>query len=160
MNNDFQHVLDLCIQAEKMTRATLLSALKDFMAHKSTKKGKTTYSHLVQEAHGKLESIEVTESNIKDFQKVAAKYDINFALKRDKSTQPPTYHVFFASASAKNFNKAFTEYLAEVSANNEKSPHQHQFNIEKFQENAQTISKSQSQQQHSRRRVKKREVHL
>ncbi|MGN0593165.1 MAG: PcfB family protein [Ruminococcus sp.] len=137
-----------------MTRATLLSALKDFMAHKSTKKGKTTYSHLVQEAHGKLESIEVTESNIKDFQKVAAKYDINFALKRDKSTQPPTYHVFFASASAKNFNKAFTEYLAE------KSPHQHQFNIEKLQGNAQTISKSQSQQQHTKRRVKKREVHL
>lgn len=154
MNNDFQNVIDLCVQAEKMTATLLRSALKDFMGHKSTKKGKTTYSHLVQEAHGKLESIEITENNIKEFQKVAAKYDVNFALKRDKTTQPPTYHVFFASASAKNFNKAFTEYLAEV------SPHQHQFNIEKLQENAQTISKSQSQQQHTKRRVKKREVHL
>ena len=37
------------------------------------------------------------------------KYDIDYALKRDKSTEPPTYHVFFSAANTESFKRAFSE---------------------------------------------------
>ena len=37
-----------------------------------------------------LDSIEVSDRNIGDFLNTARKYDVDFALKRDKSTSPPT----------------------------------------------------------------------
>ncbi len=54
-----------------------------------------TYKQLQAKSPSKLDSIEVSDRNIGDFLKTARKYDVDFALKRDKSTSPPTYHVFF-----------------------------------------------------------------
>ena len=56
-----------------------------------------TFKQLENKCKSKLESIEVTENNIGDFLSTARKYDLDFALKRDKSTTPPTYHVFFSA---------------------------------------------------------------
>ena len=42
-----------------------------------------------------LSNIEITDNNIKAFEKVAKKYGIDFSLKRDKSVDPPRYFVIF-----------------------------------------------------------------
>ncbi len=39
--------------------------------------------------------IEVTDGNIKSFERVARKYQIDFSLKKDASETPPKYIVFF-----------------------------------------------------------------
>lgn len=69
-----------------------------------------TYKQLQAKSPSKLDSIEVNDSNIGNFLNTARKYDIDFALKRDKSTSPPTYHVFFSAAKTEDFKRAFTEY--------------------------------------------------
>lgn len=107
---DFEKVVDLCVQAPKMTAEVLKAALKDFLENKAKKKGNISFGKLVQRAEGKLEAIEVTDSNIKSFLDVAQKYDIDFSLKRDKNSEPPMYHVFFATKQTDNFQKAFSEY--------------------------------------------------
>ena len=57
-----------------------------------------------------LSNIPVTEKNIKDFDRVARKYGIDYSLKRDKSKTPPEYLVFFKARDAEVMTAAFKEY--------------------------------------------------
>ena len=63
---------------------------------------------LVGEGVG-VSSIEVTDGNIKSFERVARKYNVDFAVKKDKTTDPPKYVVFFkgrdADAVSQNKNR-------------------------------------------------------
>ena len=118
MPSDFESgtkkTIDLSIQAEKMTSEILKSAISEFLDGKAENKGKMSLRQLEKKSHSKLESIEVTENNISDFLDTARKYDVDFALKRDKSTSPPTYHVFFSANKDESFNKAFSEYAGRM----------------------------------------------
>lgn len=115
MANDYENgtkkTIDLTIKAEKISSDILKEALQEFMAGKAEKKGRMSYRQLEKKSDSKLDSIEVSEDNIGDFLKTARKYDVDFALKADKSTEPATYHVFFSASKTENFKKAFTEYV-------------------------------------------------
>lgn len=41
-----------------------------------------------------VSNIEITDSNIKSFERVARKYGVDFAVKKDRSVSPPKYLVF------------------------------------------------------------------
>lgn len=69
-----------------------------------------TFRQLEDKSQSKLENIEITENNIGSFLDTARKYDVDYALRRDKSTEPPTYHVFFSAGKSDDFKKAFSEY--------------------------------------------------
>ncbi len=142
MADDFQKgvnkTLDITVQTGKLTKETLKSALQEFLNGSAEKKGRMSMKQLEAKSQGKLESIEVTDNNIRDFLSVAKKYDIDFSLRRDKSTDPPTYHVFFQSNKADNFNRAFSEYAGkkEQQIENQKAP----YNRRKLKEKAQEIA--------------------
>jgi hypothetical protein len=57
-----------------------------------------------------LSNIEITDNNIRSFERVARKYGIDYSLKRDKSTDPPKYLVFFRAKDADVMTAAFKEY--------------------------------------------------
>ena len=63
---------------------------------------------LVGEGVG-VSSIEVTDGNIKSLERIAGKYNVDFAVKKDKTTDPPKYVVFFkgrdADAVSQNKNR-------------------------------------------------------
>ena len=109
--NGAKKTIDISIKAEKMTADVLKSALQEFLSGKAEKKGRMTFKQLQAKSPSKLDSIEVSDRNIGDFLKTARKYDVDFALKRDKSTSPPTYHVFFSAAKTEDFKRAFSEYV-------------------------------------------------
>ena len=56
--------------------------------------GKQTLKDLTKQ-RDKLANIQVTNKNIGSFDRVARKYDIDYALKKDRSVSPPVYYVFF-----------------------------------------------------------------
>lgn len=56
-------------------------------------------------------SIEVTDDNVKAFERVARKYNVDFAVKRDKTTEPPKYLVFFKGKDADVIAQAFKEFV-------------------------------------------------
>lgn len=67
--------------------------------------------------HGKLKAhnqelsnIEVTDGNIRSFEKYARKYDIDYCLKKDRSAEPPKYYVFFKAKEVDSITAAFKEY--------------------------------------------------
>lgn len=77
----------ISIKATKLTanvlKAALLKALEEMEKSKNPKiyKGKQSVKHLVRQGAG-VSNIEITDGNIKSFEKVARKYGIDFALKR------------------------------------------------------------------------------
>ena len=77
---------------------------------KQPKHGKQTVKELVGQNAG-VSNIEITDSNIKSFERVAKKYSVDFAVKKDKTTEPPKYLVFFKGRDADVLTQAFKEFV-------------------------------------------------
>ncbi len=76
-------------------------------------RGKQTVKQLVGQNQG-VTNIEVTEKNIKSFDRVARKYGVDYAVKKDRSMSPPKYLVFFKARDADALTAALTEYTAKT----------------------------------------------
>ena len=113
-----QGVVSLSVETGKMTADLLQMAVKKVLeemqkkpSQRSLHQGKQTLHQLKQ--HGaSLTNIEITEQNIKAFSAVAKKYDIDYALKKDPTTDPPHYYVFFKGRDADVITAAFREFSA------------------------------------------------
>lgn len=110
-----QKGLVFMIRAGHVTGDILKDVLRNFLNDKTPERGQTTISNL-EKSGIKLNNIEVTENNIGSFLQTARKYNIDYALKRDKSTAPPTWYVFFKTGekSVDTFKRAFSEYTANI----------------------------------------------
>ena len=115
-----QKSVAISIKAGKLTANLLKKALEKALAEmaKSQKNpkiynGKQSVKHLVRQGAG-VSNIEITDGNIKSFERVARKYGVDFALKKDTTSQPPRYLVFFKSRDADALTAAFAEYSGKV----------------------------------------------
>ena len=74
---------------------------------------KAGYDALILRGQAKEHTwLEITNDNIRAFSATAKKYGIDFALKKDSSTQPPRYLVFFKGRDADVMTAAFKEFSA------------------------------------------------
>ena len=109
-----QKTIALVIKTAKLDANVLKAAMRMYLNHckqKAQKKhGKVSVKKLVGEGAG-VSSIEVTDSNIKSFERVARKYNVDFAVKKDKTTDPPKYVVFFKGRDADVVAQAFKEFV-------------------------------------------------
>jgi len=78
-------------------------------SHGNLKHGKQTVKQLARQNKG-MANIEITDDNIKGFERYARKYGVDFALKKDSSSIPPTWFVFFKAQDADAINAAFGEF--------------------------------------------------
>ena len=98
----------------RLTADMLKWAIRKYMAQSQNPKihhGKQTVKQLVSQGHG-VQNIEITDKNIKSFERVAKKYGVDFALKKD--TVNDKYLVFFKAKDASALNSAFAEYTAKT----------------------------------------------
>lgn len=155
MATDFENgtkkTIDLSVKAQQMTAEVLRTVIREFLKGNSEKKGRISYRQLQKQSISKLESIEISEKNTGDFLKTARKYDVDFALKKDKNSEPPTYHIFFSADKTDNIKRAFTEYARGKNKENGKG----EFTREQLQKSAQKIH-SQAKKKH-RQKEKHRE---
>ena len=96
----------------RLTADLLKWAIRQYLEQSRTPKihhGKQTVKQLVRQNAG-VQNIEITEKNIKSFERVARKYGVDFALKKD--TSQGKYLVFFKARDADALNAAFSEYAA------------------------------------------------
>lgn len=114
-----QRTITLAITTTKMTANVLKSAISKYLAYRKEKKregpvkpcGKQSVKKLVGQDQG-VANIEITDKNIKDFERIARKYGVDFALKKDKTDEVPKYLVFFKARDADALTAAFKEYTA------------------------------------------------
>ena len=113
-----QKTIAFSIKSAKLTIQVLQAAARKFL--ETQNKGKTKLHHGQQslkqlKKHGAaLSNIEITEANIGAFKSCAKKYGVDFALRKDKTTQPPHYVVIFKSKDADNLEQAFREFTAKT----------------------------------------------
>ena len=74
-------------------------------------KGKQTVKQLVGQGAG-VTNIEISDKNIKDFESIARKYGVDFAVVKDTSETPPKHLVFFKARDTDAITAAFREYSA------------------------------------------------
>lgn len=98
----------------RLTADLLKAAMRRYLEHSrhpQTHHGKQTVKQLVEQGAG-VRNIEITDKNIKSFERVARKYGVDFALKKDPAQG--RYLVFFKARDADALNAAFAEYTAKT----------------------------------------------
>lgn len=106
----------LAVKTGKMSAKVLKDCMKAFLASQKNKspkvyKGKQSVKQLTASG-AQLTNIEVTDQNIKAFDKTARKYGIDYALKKDITQEPPKYFVFFKAKDMDVLTMAFKEFSA------------------------------------------------
>jgi len=127
-----EKTVSLCIRGGKITAQLLKAAMRKALAQMEQEKakqkqqskvekqqddktkdksyrGKQTMDKLMRQ-NVQLSNIEITDGNIKSFERVAKKYSIDFSLKKDTTAKPPRYFVFFKARDADVMTAAFKEY--------------------------------------------------
>ena len=134
-----EKTVSLCIRCGKVTANLLKAAMKKALVkmeqekqklkgqkqpkqdkEDKTYKGKQSMDKLMKQ-NVQLSNIEITDGNIKSFERVAKKYSIDFSLKKDVNADPPRYYVFFKARDADVMTAAFREYTGQ-SLNKDKKP--------------------------------------
>ena len=104
-----QKTIALSVKTARVTADVLKNMLRKYLSGQKQKGknpykvGKQSYKELKSQGSG-LSNIEITDGNIKSFERVAKKYRLDFALKKDSSTKPPTYYVFFKGQDTENIS--------------------------------------------------------
>lgn len=126
MQEDIDHrAVTLAINATKITARVLKSAITKYLAHRKQKSraaptGKQTVKQIVGQGQG-VTNIEITDQNIKSFERVARKYGVDYALKKDMTGEKPRYLVFFKAKDTDALTAAFKEFTAKT-LNREEKP--------------------------------------
>lgn len=72
-------------------------------------KGKQSIKTLVRQGQG-VSSIPLADEGLKDFQKIAKKYGVDFAVVKDKKADPPVYTIFFKAKDMDVITKILQDY--------------------------------------------------
>ena len=107
-----ERAVALAVKAAKLTGRLLAKAMQDFLkkAREPTfTHGKQSVKSLTKQG-ASLTNIEISGDNIGSFSRIARKYNVDFALKRDDSGSPPKWIVFFKAKDADALTAAFNEY--------------------------------------------------
>lgn len=123
MQEDIENrTVTLMVNSSKFTGRTMLAAISKFLAHMKnrsphakdvTPHGKQTVKQLIQKDQG-VTSVELNDPHIRDFERVARKYGVDYAIKRVKG-EPNKYSKKFLAehegeiALHKAAKKAFDE---------------------------------------------------
>ena len=101
-----QKTIALVIKSAKLDASILKAAMRMYLNHHrkqaQKKHGKVSVKELVGEGAG-ASSIEITDSNIKSFERTARKYN--------KTTESTKYLVFFKGRDADAIAQAFKEFV-------------------------------------------------
>jgi len=140
----------LTTKATKITAQTLAKLMQAALrkmkeSGDKTKPGRQSLKQLSK--GGSLSSVEITEGNIKAFDPVARKYGISYELKRDASSEPPKWVVFFRAKDADAMTAAFKEFIAKTVKRETDRPSVRE-SIRKFKEIIKNVVRDRTKHKH------------
>ena len=112
--------INVAIKTTKVTGSVIFKALKAYMRYRQNKmkknaiqderiKGKQSVEELIGQNQG-VSSLPVGETGLKDFERIANKYGVDFAIVKDKTVEPVKYTVFFKARDADAIAQVLAEY--------------------------------------------------
>ncbi|MBQ7931040.1 MAG: PcfB family protein [Clostridia bacterium] len=118
----------LTVSTAKLTGRIFKAAICKYLEHRKNKQrdgpviphGKQSVKQLIGQNQG-VSTIESNDPHIRNFEKIARKYGVDYAIKKVKTEGKPKYVIFFKARDADALTQAFTEYTRK-SAEREKKP--------------------------------------
>lgn len=115
-----QRTLTLVINGTKFSGRVLKSAVSKFVAfcrnQKAKKvnvhpKGKQSVKQLTRQGQG-VNTMEIDDENLRQFERIARKYGVDYAVRRDTSSDTPRFLVFFKGRDADAIMAALKEFAS------------------------------------------------
>lgn len=113
--------VNLAISTTKLTGRMIVSGIRKGLNHLERRKvqksrdpaihGKQTVKQLLGQNQGAT-NVEIDKTGIKDFERLAKKYGVDFAVRKDKSVDPPRYIVFVRAKDADALDAICKEHQA------------------------------------------------
>ena len=118
----------LTISTAKLTGRLFRAAVAKYLDYWKNKQreepaiphGKQTVKQLIGQNQG-VSTIESNDPHIKNFERIARKYGVDYAIKKVRTEDKPKYVIFFKARDTDALTQAFTEYTRK-SAEREKKP--------------------------------------
>lgn len=162
-----QKTVNLAVTTTKVSARTIIQALRWYIAHHDAKKmqkaakqqgpvtGKQKVKDLIKSG-ASTDSIDMAKTSLKDFEKIAKKLGIDYAIKKDKIQDPPRYIIFFKAKDDAVIKEALAEYAAQEQAKADKQSAKEELKQEKAK--ARTEKKEQAKQKKQQKQKKKQKV--
>lgn len=160
-----QKTVNLAVTTTKVSARTIITALRWYMAHHDAKKmqkaaknegpakGKQSVKDLVKSG-ATTDSIDMSKTSLKDFEKILKKNGVDYAIKKDKSQAPPKYILFFKAKDDAVLKQALKDYAVNEQAKKDKQSVKEKLKAEK--EKAKTERKEKSKQK-KKEKVRKKD---
>ena len=113
--------VNLAISTTKLTLRTIISGIRKYLQHREKVKakkgrdpavhGKQSVKKLLGQNQGAADA-EIEKEGIKDFERLAKKYGVDFAVRKDKTVDPPRYFVFVRAKDADALDAICKEHQA------------------------------------------------
>ena len=113
--------VNLAISTTKLTLRTIISGIRNYLQHREKVKakkgrdpavhGKQSVKKLLGQNQGAANT-EIEKEGIKDFERLAKKYGVDFAVRKDKTVDPPRYFVFVRAKDADALDAICKEHQA------------------------------------------------
>ena len=116
MQEEIEHkTVNFVISTTKLSARTLLRGTQFFLRQydKYASQGKQRMKRLMQQNRG-VTNVEIQKTGIKDFDRYAKRYHIDYAIQKDLSCTPPRYMIYFKAQDTDALSAAFKEYSASV----------------------------------------------
>ena len=152
----------LVFSTTKLSANTLTKGMETFLREHRRKKdmkatkddriqGKQTIKQLIGQNQG-VSSLPVGETGLKDFERIAKKYGVDFAIVKDKTVTPTKYMVFFKARDA----DAIAQVLAEYTAKQMKKQSQNRPSLLKALKKFKELVASMPKKEHEKKKEKSR----
>ena len=153
-----QRVATMMVSTSKMSAGVLARAMQRFLANehaalnrhaierqnaKAQEHGKMKFKDLMAQNTG-TEDLPIKEYNIRAFDKVAKRYNIDYAIKKDATENPPRYFIFFKSRDRASMTLAFKEFIKKNEEERLKKPMKQK--LREYEELRKTINKQRSKE--------------
>ena len=135
-------VIMLTFRAVRLGETELMKTIQEYLRHRqnaSPQHGKMKLKELMQRDQGAT-MMEIKSDAVRDFQRIAKKYNVDFAITKDKTQNPPQYQVFFKGRDQDVIAKAFNEYVNKQQKKAERVPFTKK--LQQMQEKADILNKA------------------
>ena len=114
--------INLAISTTRLTARSVIAGIRRYLQHREMVKarkgirdtavhGKQSVKQLLGQNQGAT-NVEIDKDGIRDFERLAKKYGVDFAVRKDKSVDPPRYLVFVRSKDADALDAICKEHQA------------------------------------------------
>ena len=113
-----ERTVGLAVQCSKMSASAFARGIQYYLRNKKSHENtnisqyepsKVKVKDIIKSGAG-VSNVEIQDKSIMQFERLARKNGVQYAIKKDKTTDPPTFYIFFKSKDAEMIEYTLKEF--------------------------------------------------